>query len=88
MAEIIGHTKVGAEIRLKLEEKEARALLGITVYGVDAFLEMFYKYLGKVYLQEHEAGLKQLFESVRDIVPPILKKVDDARKIINKDVSK
>jgi hypothetical protein len=37
-------------VHLTLTEEEARALVGLQVYGDDAFIKTFYEKLGKTYL--------------------------------------
>lgn len=56
---------------------EVRALDALVGYGDDAFVKVFYEHLGKHYMQPHEAGLK----SVRELVPGILRRTDDARLV-------
>lgn len=82
MAHIVKSTsQFDVQIILKLNEKEARALKGITEYGAASFLEVFYKSLGKTYLQEHEEGVVSLFETIKEELPKHLKKIDETRKI-------
>jgi len=66
-------------------EIEARALDALAGYGTDAFLECFYKHMGKAYLQPYEKGLIELFDSIRGEIPPHLNRVDKARKVYEKD---
>ena len=54
-------------------------------YGDDAFIEMFYKTLGKTYLQPHEKHLREFLKSIRSIATPILSRTDAARKAFNKE---
>jgi hypothetical protein len=65
---------------LDLTESEARALDGLSGYGTDAFLKVFYEHMGKAYLQPHEEGLRSLFDRVRTELLPQLNVVDNARK--------
>lgn len=80
---IEGRGKLDIEVVLVLNEEEARALDAITSYGVGSFLEMFYRYLGKSYLQNHEAGCISLFESVRNSLPGVLGRVEQARAVFD-----
>jgi hypothetical protein len=68
---------------LELNEQELRALDALAGYGDDAFLEMFYKQLGKHYMRPHEEGLRSLFTTIRKEIPPIIKLAEESRKIIN-----
>lgn len=84
MAEITQRPPViNLEITLKISEPEARALLALTVYGTDSFLEMFYKYLGKSELSPYEQGLKTFFSTYKELCPPILKRLNTAREVFN-----
>jgi hypothetical protein len=57
-------TLVEARAVITLEESEILALDALAWYGVDAFLRVFYKELGKAYMGPHENGLRTLFEAV------------------------
>lgn len=81
MAEVKSTSSIDIHVILKLTEVEARALEAIVGYGIDPFLETFYKHLGKAYLQDHEAGAISLFNTVREEIPKHLKRADDARDI-------
>lgn len=72
--------KVDCEIVFSVNEAEARALDALVGYGDDAFIKAFKDNLGSSYLENHEAGLRQFFKDVRGNVPPILSKLDRARK--------
>lgn len=69
------------QIILKLTEQEARALLSIVRYGSNAFLEVFYKSLGKSELESHEKGIHSLFETILKELPKHLQKADDVRSL-------
>lgn len=81
MAEIVQKPRVEVSATMQFNEAELRALDALVGYGADAFLKVFYEKLGKAYMQPHEAGLRTLFESVRQTVPGILRRTDDARRI-------
>lgn len=66
-------------VHLILTEDEARALVDITKYGDNAFIETFYAKLGKSDLQKHEKGLRSLFASARKELPKHLEKIDQTR---------
>lgn len=75
---------VAMKVVLELDESMARALDALAGYGDDAFLRTFYQHMGSHYLQPHEAGLRRLFEEVREKIPGTLSRVDRARKILEK----
>lgn len=79
-AEIKSELKLSINITLTLTLEEAKALNEITGYGVDAFLEGYYKQLGKSYMQPHERGCRSLFETINKNLPP---KLYNAGKIID-----
>lgn len=81
MAEIIQKPNVQVTATFQFNEAELRALDALVGYGVDPFLEAFYAKMGKHYMQPHETGLRSLFESVRQAVPGILSRTDDARRV-------
>jgi hypothetical protein len=74
---------IDIKVKLTLTFEEARALEAMTVYGHKSFLEGYYKQLGKSYMQPHEKGLISLFETIKQNLPPELKKVDSIIKHIN-----
>lgn len=83
MAQFKEQPKVEVTTQLTLNESELRALDALVGYGVDPFLKVFYEQMGKSYLQPHEAGLRELFKTVRSNVPGILHRIDSARKAFN-----
>lgn len=86
MAKIIGYGEIRGEVTLVLSEDEAKALDALVGYGHAQFLEVFYKHLGKAYLQPYERGLKSLFESVRTgegSVSSFLQRIQNAREVFS-----
>lgn len=83
MANIHGKGTIEAQAVFVLSEAEMRALDALVGYGTNAFLEVFYAKMGRAYLEPHEAGLRTLFESIRNQIPSILDRVDGAREIFN-----
>ena len=86
MAKVIGNGEISGNVTLVLSEAEAKALDALVGYGVNPFLEVFYKHLGKAYLSPYERGLKSLFESVRTgegSVSNFLKRIHEARKVFD-----
>lgn len=70
-------------IEATLTEGDLRALTALTLYGTDSFLEVFYKTLGKHYLQPHEKELRALFEKIQAL-SYALGDIDEARKSMKK----
>ena len=85
MAKITELPTVTVEAKFTVTEGELRALEALAGYGDDAFIEMFYKTLGKTYLQPHEKYLREFLKSIRSIATPILSRTDAARKAFNKE---
>ena len=85
MAEITTKSdfKIEFTVNLKLTISEARALNEMVKYGSKAFLEGYYKQLGKSYLQPYEKGIVSLFETVKAELPYKLHDVDKIIKSIN-----
>lgn len=71
------------EITFTVTESEARAMEALAGYGTDPFLEVFYKHMGKAYLQPHESGLRSLFEILRQKTNIELNKISEAKAIFN-----
>lgn len=84
MAKVKSTSKMTFEVTLDLSEAEARGLEGITKYGSSAFLEVFYRQLGKSYLKPYEEGIISLFDTIRSQLPPHLSRIDDTRKTFQK----
>ena len=76
------------KITLELTLTEARALSQMVRYGSKAFLEGYYKQLGKSYLQPYEKGIVSLFETVKDSLPGELKKANEYISAINAVIEK
>lgn len=83
MASIAAKPTIELEVLIKLKEEEVRALDALTGYNDDAFIKTFYEHLGRHYMEPHEQGLRTFFKSIRDIVPGIIHKTDEARKLFN-----
>lgn len=63
--------EVVANFTILLDDVEAAALVDIFGYGVDKFLEVFYKHLGKAYLEKHEQGVYGLAEIAKELKTPL-----------------
>ena len=81
MAIITQKPEIKLEAHFKVDESEIRALDGLVGYGDDAFIKQFYDFLGKSYLEPHEQGLRKFFKSIRDQIPQMLGKINDARRV-------
>lgn len=79
MANISPRATLDVRAQIDFSESELRALEALTCYGIDRFLDVFYGKLGIAYLEPHEAGLRELFRSINEHVPPILRRADSAR---------
>lgn len=75
---------LNVEITMTLPESEARMLLEMTGYGVDKFLEGYYKMLGKSYMKPHEPAVRTFFSSIRQQLPQHIRRIDNIRKVISK----
>lgn len=71
--------KVHFTVDATLTEGDLRALDALAGYGTDSFLEVFYKHMGKHYLQPHEKDLRSLFEKIKSL-SGVLDEIDRARK--------
>jgi hypothetical protein len=79
MAKIEGRATCQLHITIALTEDEARALDSLAGYGDDAFVEAFYTNLGRSYMERHEQGLRSFLKSIREFIPGVLGRADDAR---------
>lgn len=66
-------------INAQIDEGAARALDAMVGYGIDPFLEAFYKHLGRAYMQPHERHLRALFQQINEQVRPMLRELDHRR---------
>lgn len=80
MKRFIQQPHVETRATIELSEVEMRALEAMVGYGVQPFLNMFYQYMGKHYMQPHEAGIRSLFKTIGQDIPGILHRADAARK--------
>lgn len=84
MAVITQKPVITVEATFTVNEQELRALSALAGYGDDAFIKMFYDSLGKVYMEPHEAGLREFLKSIRNIADRIINRTDNARREFNK----
>lgn len=80
---ISNNTYVSFSVSCELSETEAKALDALAGYGLKAFLKVFYKEMGKAYLEPHEDGLRTLFEKITNEVKPALRNVEAARDLLS-----
>lgn len=76
-------TKVTFTVPTELSEGEIRALDALVGYGFKAFIECFYKHLGKAYLEPYEKDLEALFKKVEELRPAISEIQDIRNKLKN-----
>ena len=81
MAKICGRPAVVLTATVEMTKHELCALEALAGYGTDTFLKIFYKHLGKAYLEPHEQGLRSLFESVRQDFPRLKSLSEDAEAV-------
>jgi len=82
MTRVSINVTVGVQVHLILNEDEALALDALAGYGIDPFLEVFYKSLGRAYLQPHEKGLRSLFAGIRECVPSRFNDAQECREFL------
>lgn len=70
---------VDLTFHIVITEAQMRALDALAGYGTDEFLKCFYEKMGKAYLEPHEKGLRQLFDSINSMTGH-LSASDDLRK--------
>lgn len=87
MAKLTQRATIDLSVVFELSEAEVGALDALAGYGTDAFLKVFYEKLGQAYMTPYEAGLRSLFESVRDQLPPMLRAAKTAREAFAKQIA-
>lgn len=80
MRRLIQAPHVETHATIELSEMEMRALDALIGYGIQPFLDAFYKHLGKHYMQPCEAGLRSLFKTLGSEIPSVLRRADAARQ--------
>ncbi len=80
MRRLIQAPHVETRATIELSEMEMRALDALIGYGIQPFLDVFYKNLGKHYMQPCEAGLRSLFKTLGSEIPNVLRRADAARQ--------
>lgn len=64
---------------ITLTESEVMALDGIFGYGVEAFLKVFYREMGKAYVEPYEIGVRSLHKELRGKLAPIISEMKEVR---------
>ena len=82
MAEIICQPKTDLEITLRITYDEAKALQALATYGVDPFIQSFFKVMGRAYLEPHQKGLRSLLSTV-SALGPITDRFEQARDVMS-----
>lgn len=82
MAELVSTPTLKLNVQIELDYHECAALDALSGYNIDEFLKTFYEKMGKHYLQPHEKGLRRLFKSVREQLPHIVERFEDANAVL------
>lgn len=80
MSRLTQRPTLDLDVSIKLTESEVRALDALAGYGSDSFLKTFYQFMGRHYLEPHEAGLRSLFDTIQVELPPIIKRMNAAKQ--------
>jgi len=83
MAEVKASSTVKLSVTVVLTEQEAIALNEMTKYGIEPFLQGYYKYLGKHYMEPHEPGMRSLFKTIDSELPEHLSRINKARRVFD-----
>lgn len=75
--------KVECDCTIRLTEGEMRFLDALVGYGWGSFIAEFRAKLGVSYIRDYEKDGKELFETLRATIPPILRRTDDARAVFS-----
>lgn len=82
MAKAISFAKLDIAVRFEINSIEAKALDALAWYGEDAFVKAFYEKLGKAYMENHEAGLREFLKTIRSVVTPAIERLNQAEKVL------
>ena len=80
MAILEARPKLELRVVVSLSEGEARALATLFSYGDDEFIRTFKEKLGETHIRDHENDLRGLMKSVRDMMPGIFERMNEARR--------
>lgn len=73
---------VALEVAIRLTEAEVGALDALAGYGVDQFIEHFYTFLGKAYMEKYEGGLRSFLDGASGL-SILLERARKAREAFN-----
>lgn len=73
--------RVECECTIRLTEGEMRFLDAMVGYGWKSFIETFEQHMGQSYVRDHKKHGAEFFQTVREQIPPILARIDDARAV-------
>lgn len=68
------------KVSLTLSYAEICALDALVGYGIEPFLKVFYEKLGTHYMRPYEAGLRSVFGTIREELPPVIKRTRAAAR--------
>lgn len=89
MAEIKGTGLIiTANVSFTLSEKEAKALHDLVGYGNEDILKALSNNLSAGIVHDNQEGFVTLFNSLRDLLPPILSPIKEARKVVSDHFAK
>jgi hypothetical protein len=74
--------RVDAVVTVELSLEELAALEAMFGYGVDGFLQVFYREMGEHYLKPHEKGLRSLADTVGRETGGIVRRIKDADAVL------
>jgi hypothetical protein len=80
MAKFRSTGKFEFEMSVTITEAEARALDALSGYDNNAFMEFFYKHMGRHYMEPHDAGMRLFLSSIRGEVAGHIARCDAARE--------
>lgn len=83
MAKLSTKVATGFTATFTVNEIELRALDALSGYGADSFIKAFYDFLGKAYMEDHEAGLRQFLSEIRGVANGQLHDIDRCRALVH-----
>lgn len=80
MARIITNASIELNLQFVVNESEARALELMASYGDSSVIEAITMVIGASNMKTHAAALRSFLIAIRDEIPPVLNRVNEARK--------